>query len=67
MPADPLKSEFYLPVVANAAVQEGLGSVRVLECGEVWHGVTYREDLQSVKDAVAVLKQDGIYPESLWA
>ncbi len=64
--ADPLKSEYYLPAVANAAVQEGLGSVRVLECGEVWHGVTYREDLQSVKDAVAALKQAGVYPESLW-
>ena len=66
VPADPLKSEFFLPSVANAAVQEGLGSVRVLECGEVWHGVTYREDLQSVKDAVAALKQAGIYPDSLW-
>ena len=66
MPADPIKSEYYLPAVANAVVQEGLGRVRVLECGEVWHGVTYREDLQSVKDAVAALKQAGVYPESLW-
>ena len=66
MPADPIKSEYYLPVVANAVLQEGLGTVRVLECGEVWHGVTYREDLQSVVNAVAALKQAGVYPESLW-
>lgn len=66
MPADPLKCEYYLPAVANAVLQEGLGTVRVLECGEVWHGVTYREDLQSVQDAVAALKQAGVYPESLW-
>ena len=64
--ADPLKCEYYLPAVANAVLQEGLGTIRVLECGEVWHGVTYREDLQSVKDAVAALKQAGVYPESLW-
>ena len=66
VPADPLKCEYYLPAVANAVLQEGLGRVRVLECGEVWHGVTYREDLQSVCDAVAALKQSGVYPESLW-
>ncbi len=66
MPADPLKCEYYLPAVANAVLQEKLGTVRVLECGEVWHGVTYREDLQSVQDAVAALKQAGVYPESLW-
>ena len=66
VPADPLKCEYYLPAVANAVLQEGLGRVRVLACGEVWHGVTYREDLQSVCDAVAALKQSGVYPESLW-
>ena len=65
-PADPLKCEYYLPMVANAVLQEGLGTVRVLECGEVWHGVTYREDLQSVMEAVAALKKQGVYPESLW-
>ena len=63
---DPLKCEYYLPMVANAVLQEGLGTVRVLECGEVWHGVTYREDLQSVIDAVAALKKQGVYPETLW-
>lgn len=66
VPADPLKCEYYLPAVANAVLQEGLGRVHVLECGEVWHGVTYREDLQTVRDAVAALKQSGVYPEVLW-
>ena len=66
MSVDPLKCEYYLPAVANAVLQEGLGRVRVLECGEIWHGVTYREDLQSVKDAVAALKRTGVYPVSLW-
>ncbi len=64
--ADPLKCEYYLPAVANAVLQEGLGTIRVLECGEVWHGVTYREDLRSVQNAVAALKHAGVYPESLW-
>ena len=63
---DPLTCEYYLPSVANAVLQEGLGTVRVLDCGEVWHGVTYREDLDSVKAAIAALKAAGIYPEKLW-
>ena len=63
---DALTCEYYLPSVANALLQEGRGTVRVLECGEVWHGVTYREDLQSVCDAVAALKKAGVYPASLW-
>ena len=58
--------EYYLPAVANAAVQAGRGTVRVLQCSEVWHGVTYREDLQSVIDAIAALKQAGVYPATLW-
>ena len=63
---DPLTCEYYLPSVANALLEEGLGTVQVLSCGEVWHGVTYREDLQSVQDAVADLKKAGVYPASLW-
>lgn len=63
---DPLKCEYYLPSVANALLQAGLARVHVLECSEVWHGVTYREDLQSVVDAIAALKEAGVYPASLW-
>ena len=63
---DPLSCEYYLPAVANAVLQEGRGAVRVLDCGEVWHGVTYREDLDTVKAAIAALKAAGVYPERLW-
>ena len=40
--------------------------MRVLPCEEVWHGVTYREDLASVKDAICALKAAGVYEERLW-
>ena len=66
LPKNPLKCEYYLPSVANAQIQEGLGTIRVLPTAECWHGVTYREDLQSVWDAVAQMKAEGIYPEKLW-
>ena len=66
LPKNPMKCEYYLPSVANAQIQEGLGTIRVLPTAECWHGVTYREDLQSVWDAVAQMKAEGLYPQKLW-
>ena len=66
VPLDPLKREFYLPSVVNQQLEEGTARVRVLPCEEVWHGVTYREDLASVKDAIRALKAAGVYEERLW-
>ena len=66
VPQDPLKREVYFPVAVNAQLQAGTARVRVLPCEEVWHGVTYREDLASVKDAIRALKAAGVYEERLW-
>ena len=66
VPLDPLKREFYLPSVVNRQLEEGTARVRVLPCEEVWHGVTYREDLASVKEAICALKAAGVYEERLW-
>ncbi len=66
VPLDPLKREFYLPSVVNQQLEEGTARVRVLPCEEVWHGVTYREDLASVKEASCALKAAGVYEERLW-
>lgn len=63
---NPLKAEFFLPSVANAQIQEGLGTIRLLSTPEAWHGVTYREDLESVRQAIAQLRSSGVYPETLW-
>lgn len=63
---DPLKAEFFLPFVADEQLKEGSCSVRVLDCSEEWHGMTYKEDLDSVKNAVAQLKAAGVYPRKLW-
>lgn len=63
---NPLKAEYFLPTVANAQIQEGLGTVRVLETDAVWHGMTYRQDLETVCAAVAKLRDQGVYPRNLW-
>ena len=66
MKTNPLKGEYFLPFVVNEQMADGTASVRVLPCEESWYGVTYREDLASVKAAVAKMKAEGIYTEKLW-
>ena len=66
LPKNPLKCEYFLPSVANAQIQKGLGTVRVLPTEDVWYGVTYSEDLQSIKNAIRAMKEQKLYPEELW-
>lgn len=63
---NPLKCEFYLPSVANAQIQENTATIRVLHTDETWYGVTYREDLASVQEAIAKMRAEGKYPEHLF-
>ena len=63
---NPMKCEFYLPSVVNSELQDGRATVCLLPCDEVWHGVTYKEDLESVVSALAALHWEGLYPPRLW-
>ena len=62
---NPLRSEYFLPSVANELIKEGKATVRVLPCTETWHGVTYKEDLPEVVRAIARMRAQGVYPEIL--
>ena len=66
LPVNPEKCEFYLPTFVGSRLAEGKVRVRVLPCMETWHGVTYKEDLDSVKSAIRQLKREGKYPARLW-
>jgi len=63
---NPIKCEYYLPSVANAQLEEKLGSIQVLETDSKWHGITYPDDLQALKEAIADMKAKGLYPDRLW-
>ena len=66
LPVNPEKCEFYLPTFVGSRLAEKKVSVHVLPCMETWHGVTYKEDLDSVKSAIGQLKREGKYPARLW-
>jgi dTDP-glucose pyrophosphorylase len=66
LPVNPMKCEYFLPSVANAELDSGKCTVRLLSCGETWYGVTYKEDLDGIRNAVAAMKAAGRYPRMLW-
>lgn len=66
LPKNPLKCEYFLPLIPNQLIQEGKGSVRIIPTPEKWYGITYHEDLPALQAAVARMKAAGLYPERLW-
>lgn len=61
-----LKSEFYIPLVANTLISEQKAAIEILEGGKTWFGVTYPEDKPTVIQMLEKLHKAGDYPEKLW-
>ena len=65
LPVNPIKCEYFLPFVVDDLIKENRASVRLLNCTETWYGMTYKEDMETVKNAVRKMRENGIYPEQL--
>ena len=63
---NPLKGEFYLPVLVSDLLAEGKASVRVLRSTDRWFGVTYAADKPGVVAALRQMTAEGKYPDGLW-
>jgi hypothetical protein len=50
-----LKSEFYIPLVVNEMIHHGTGKVKVLGGGNIWFGVTYKEDKELVSAKIVLV------------
>lgn len=61
-----LKSEFYIPTVANNLIQSGEAAFDILKGGKIWFGVTYSDDKPVVIQALKELHEQGEYPSKLW-
>ena len=60
------KSEFLLPTLVNEVLVEGKTDVAVLKTDAKWYGVTYKEDKERVRNAIAGMVSEGLYPSWLW-
>jgi len=60
-----LKSEYFIPLVASLLIKQGI-NCDVLSSDAEWFGVTYKEDAPNVKQRLATLTEQGVYPTPIW-
>ena len=63
---NPMKAEYLLPIYIGQLLRENQVTVQVLETGEKWFGVTYREDKPAVVESFRKLIDEGIYATPLF-
>ena len=59
------KSEFLIPTEIGAMLSDGV-KVKVLPTNSPWFGMTFSEEIPKVRQALAGLVEDGVYPDSLF-
>lgn len=64
---DDVKAEYLLPKIIGQLLTENKVRVKVLESRDQWFGVTYKEDKDTVVQAVRELIAKGVYPERLFS
>ena len=62
-----LKAEYLLPTIIGGLLAEEKLEVKVLKSYDQWFGVTYKEDKETVVNAVRELIEKGAYPSRLFA
>ncbi len=65
--ANPLKSEYLLPIYIGQLLRENKVSVKVLSTKDTWFGVTYQEDKEYVVNEFKKLVEAGVYNADLFS
>ncbi len=61
------ENEYLFPAVVGDLTNRGEATLKLLKTNEKWIGMTYREDLESVKSSIHALVEKRIYSENLWS
>ena len=61
-----LKSEFFIPLMVDKLIKDGVATCEVLDTTSKWFGVTYPEDRPGVVEKFQKLADDGVYPEKMF-
>lgn len=61
---DKPKAEFFIPLIVQHAIEKEGYVLEVLPNNDAWFGMTYREDLEKVKNEIQNLTKNGKYPEN---
>lgn len=60
------KAEFFIPIIGDRFINDGVGRIRVIPTPAKWFGVTYKEDAPEVEQSLNQLVNAGEYPDRLW-
>ena len=60
------KAEYQIPTVLDYCIKSKEKQIDMIETNAIWYGVTYKEDKESVVDAINRLIEEGKYPNNLW-
>ena len=64
---NPLKAEYLIPTFIGELLSEGKMSVKVLRSNDTWYGMTYHEDVASVKESFQKMLESGVYKADLFS
>lgn len=64
--AQELKSEFFIPLVGDEFISQGLGEIKAIVTSSLWFGVTFKEDKPVVQQCINKLIREKVYPSYLW-
>lgn len=66
VPANPLKAEYLIPIFIGQLLEKGQMAVKVLKTNDTWYGMTYREDVETVRESFRKMLAEGVYTEELF-
>ena len=63
---NPLKAEYLIPTFIGQLLEQDKLSVKVLRTDDTWYGMTYKEDVPTVKESFWGMLEKGVYREELF-
>ena len=67
VPSNPQKAEYLIPIFIGELLEQGKMSVKVLKTNDTWYGMTYLEDVATVKDSFKKMLENGVYKADLFS
>ena len=63
---DDKDKEYFLPDVVTKMSNENKVKIKIITTNSDWFGITYKEELESVKEKISKLIEDKVYPSKLF-
>ena len=64
---NPLKAEYLIPTFIGKLLEQGKIQVKVLRTDDTWYGMTYKEEVEAVKESFLEMLENGVDKEELFA